>query len=426
MFEKIKEFRCALTSKLKFGLWRVLQLHAKVMPRVKGDEPSLLLIPCEAGSVIGSRGDEAMVYAILGDFRKRHPSGAITVICSNPALAHEPDGQRLQRDFPGLTFVSAWTGHWALVKMYNLIRRVQATEVYALGADCMDGYYDSTVSLYLLALSDLATRSGACARLTGFSFNDHPTESAVRMFDYVSPQLVCNVRDPISLGRLEKFLSRQASRATLRLVADVAFNLVPSISKSVEKIGEWVEEERKAGRIVLAFNLHGMLVEKKDYQALVDCVSKELHRFLDSYEKISLLLVPHDYRPQGDIDALTQIFEKVKCQRIRLVSEVLSAAELKGLMGFVDGLFTSRMHLAIAALGQGKPVGAFAYQGKFAGLFRHFELPEEMILDPKEVGELSVTMTRFVVGIERLTISVQERLNGVKDISRLNFAEGCL
>src|SRR5574344_391976 len=73
-------------------------------------------------------------------------------------------------------------------------------------------------------------------------------------------------------------------------------------------------------------------------------------------------------------------------------SYVLSAPELKALCGHLDCLFTSRMHLAIAALGRGKPVAAFAYQGKFTGLFRHFDLPEDLILPSTAVDRLGAVL----------------------------------
>jgi len=58
----------------------------------------------------------------------------------------------------------------------------------------------------------------------------------------------------------------------------------------------------------------------------------------------------------------------------RILTETASAAELKALAGAVDLVVSGRMHLAIGALGMGVPAGGVVYQGKFEGLYQHFDL----------------------------------------------------
>ena len=395
-----------LTFSIKTLIWKWLQLCA-TLRRYAGwykrcRASSLVLVPCEPGHVIGSRGDEAMVYAILADYRQRHADGGIAVIVNNVIFADSSDGRRLSRDFPGIAFDAAWIGHSHLSKIYNSFVRHKATEVYVVGADCMDGYYESAISFTLLACADLATRLGIKTKLTGFSFNEHPTRPAKQMFRHVTRQLVCNVRDPISLERVKRLGYKNV---TTQLVADVAFMLKPVESDAVAKIAEWIKGERARGQIVLAFNLHGMLVGKERYDALVNDVAVELGHFLGENEKVSVALIPHDYRPQGDLDALSRIAVYLASPRVRLVGEVLSAAELKGLMGHVDCLFTSRMHLGIAALGQGKPIAAFAYQGKFAGLFAHFDLDVRFIVSPDKLADFRAVLEDFVESAEGISVN---------------------
>ena len=412
-----------LTFAIKTLIWKWLQLCA-TLRRYAGwhkrchEQPSLVLVPCEPGHVIGSRGDEAMVYAILADYRQRHSNGRITVIVNNVSFKDSSDGLRLTKDFPGVEFCPAWIGHSHLAKIYKSFICRRATEVYVVGADCMDGYYDSSISFTLLACADLATRLGITTRLTGFSFNEHPTTPAKRMFRHVTRHLVCNVRDPVSLGRVK---SLGYESVTTQLVADVAFMLKPVESSVVARIAEWIHGERARGQTILAFNLHGMLVGRAEYDRLVDDAAAGLGWFLGENESVSVVLVPHDYRPQGDIDALTKIAKKLDSNRARLVSEVLSAAELKGLMGHVDCLFTSRMHLGIAALGMGKPIAAFAYQGKFAGLFAHFGLSQNMILSPEHILDMSATLERLVQCSEDGERLVRAALPRIAALSELNL-----
>ena len=70
--------------------WRWLQLRAAFYRQVRSSMPSLVLVPCEPWSVVGSRGDEAMVYSILRDFRLRHPEGRITIVTGSPDMAKTP------------------------------------------------------------------------------------------------------------------------------------------------------------------------------------------------------------------------------------------------------------------------------------------------------------------------------------------------
>ena len=422
MQEVAQEMSENLTFAIKTLVWKWLQLCAALRRyvgwRKRCCAPSLVLVPCEPGHVIGSRGDEAMVYAILADYRQRHADGRIAVIVNNASFKDSPDGQRLSKDFPGIEFCPAWIGHSHLTKIYKSFLRRKATEVYVVGADCMDGYYGSAISFTLLASADLATRLGIKTKLTGFSFNEHPTMPAERMFRHVTRQLVCNVRDPVSLERVK---SLRYKNVTTQLVADVAFMLKPVESSAVANVVEWIRGERARGQAILAFNLHGMLVDRKSYDNLVSNAVRGLGGFLDVNKNVSIALVPHDYRPQGDIDALSKIDIQLNRPNVRLVREVLSAAELKAVMGHVDCLFTSRMHLGIAALGMGKPIAAFAYQGKFAGLFELFRLPFNMLSSPSDPKGMIAALCDLVRDLPALRRAVAERMSDITGLSTLNL-----
>lgn len=411
-----------LTFSIKTLIWKWLQLFAALRRYTGWNKrccvSSLVLVPCEPGHVIGSRGDEAMVYAILADYRQRHANGRMTVIVSNESFLESSDGRRLANDFPGVEFDPAWIGHSYLSKIYKSFIGRRATEVRVIGADCMDGYYGSSISFALLACADLATRLGITTKLTGFSFNEHPTKPAIKMFSHITRRLVCNVRDPMSLARVN---SLGYKNVTTRLVADVAFMLKPVESEKVTKIAEWIEKERDRGQTILAFNLHGMLVDRRLYDDLVVNAARGLRGFLDANKNVSIVLVPHDYRPQGDIDALSKIAAQLNMSNVRLVGEVLGAAELKALMGHVDCLFTSRMHLGIAALGMGKPIAAFAYQGKFSGLFELFKLPFNMLSSPGNPEGMMVALCDLVRDLPALRRNVSERMSSIVGLSKLNL-----
>lgn len=337
-------------------IWRWLQLGARPFAAT---EPSLVLVPCELESVIGSRGDEAMIYAVLGDFRRRHPEGKITVVCRGEGVCASEDGRRMAADFPGLRFVPAWQGHNPLPKIAATIRASRATELYAIGADCMDGFYSPKISLGLLAAADLAVRMGVKTKLTGFSFNANPNPLVLGMFRYATRKLTFNLRDAISLERFNALPHGH----TGRLVADTAFCLEP---KFTERVNGWLSQmaaDKAAGKKVLGFNLNSLIRSKTN-------IDEEVARLRELGDTTAVYLIPHDYRGGGDLGELEKIHARLP--QTKIVRDVFSAAELKALMSGVDSLFTQRMHLGIAALGMGKPISFKAYQGKFEGLIRHF------------------------------------------------------
>ena len=145
--------------------------------------------------------------------------------------------------------------------------------------------------------------------------------------------------------------------------------------------------------------------------------------FLSAHPQVALALVPHDYRKGGDLEVLRQIAQGLDTDgsRVRLVTAVLSAEELKALVGGLDALFTSRMHLGIAALGMGKPISAFAYQGKFVGLFKHVGLPETLILPPERACELSACLGKLVRDVVPMTQSVSESLPATLALAKVNL-----
>lgn len=382
--------------------WRILRWAVPLL-RWRSAEPSLVLVPCDPWTVIGSRGDEAMVYAVLQNFRKRHPNGKITVVTGNATAAASEDCRRMQRDF-NLAYVHAWRPRFQIWNIIQAVRRVRATEVFVLGADCMDGHYSPHTSTILFAVADLACRLGLKTRLTGFSWNEHPHPRAVAAAKKITTALEILVRDPDSFGRVKSILPRA------RLVADTAFCLEPKFTDRVRAVLAQMESDHAAGRYVLGVNLNPML--KVD----VASVARALNAQLD----VSVYLIPHDYRYGGDLVELGKLDPLLTVPH-RLLTDVYSAAELKALTSGLDALLTSRMHLGIAALGMGKPVAGFVYQGKFAGLFNLFGLPQGWLISPSDVHRLDSVLKDVATQAVVVAELVRKNLSDVQTVAKVNL-----
>ena len=102
---------------------------------------------------------------------------------------------------------------------------------------------------------------------------------------------------------------------------------------------------------------------------------------------------------------------------------VYRASQLKGLCGLFDALISSRMHLAIAALGREVPVMAATYQGKFEGLFLHFGLPEDFLMSPESFcsDKFQEVFDKFYDNLPILHQTIKRELHKVISLSLRNF-----
>lgn len=379
----------------------------------------LLVLPCDPWTLVGSKGDEAMLRAVVERLRVANGALRVSVVTATPEAADA--ATRL-----GFQAVDAWREPWRLMDTVERLAALQPSAVVVIGADVMDGYYSPMTSLRLLATADLLVRRGVAGTILGFSFNRQPYRQLRHAFDQIDARLLVNVRDGVSLDRFRRF-----SSAPAELVADSAFMLQPDhASECVRRTASWVESRRAAGDTVIAFNLHPMLIRRAsdaDISALVASAREALHG-LAARHRVSIVLLSHDYRGRdGDDTCLEPLHDALAGtmgDRLYYPRTRMSAAELKAISGQVDGVVTGRMHLAIASLGMGVPVAALTYQDKFQGLFSHFGLPDTFLMKPDEAmraTRLAAVLDRFVSELPQLRDQVHAALPRVKEASCRNL-----
>lgn len=397
--------------------WRLLQRLAQAVPAPR-DGRRVLILASDPQALVGSKGDEAMVRALIAALHARAEPPEIGLFCSaetDPALAHAL----------GCVAVPGWNFPFSLRRSWAAMRAYAPSELLLIGADALDGHYAPQVSASLLMLADLAARGGLPSRVSGFSFNAAPDPALAEVFDGLSPALQLNVRDAVSLARLRAF-----SRVPARLVADVAFLLRPEPGPALAGLRDWVGTQRERARCVLALNLHPMLLHRAAQArqaALLDSVAAALRPILRE-QPLAVVLVSHDQRSvDGDARCLQGLAARLLpefADRLYLLDERCGAAEVKAAMALVDAVLTGRMHLAVAALGQGVPVAVLAYQGKFEGLLQWFELPPalcvapEHLLDPQHLAQ---ALGLLLAQRDALAAQVQARLPAVMAAAALNL-----
>ena len=398
--------------------WRRLSRSAASQPP-SGPVHRLVILPADVHTLVGSKGDEAMMQAVVARLAGTAVDLRVAVLTATPTA----DAAAVAMGFEALP---VWRDPWCLEAVLDGLQLFETDTLLVVGADVMDGYYSSATSLRMLAIADLAARSGIRTIILGFSFNAAPSRHMKPLFNQVTKDLKINVRDPISLNRFSAFCTARG-----RLVADAAFMLVADTqSARVGEIAAWKKGRHDAGDQVIAFNIHPMLIkssEASQLKRLTDSAVQALKSLLQR-TALSVVLLSHDDRGNGGDDVCLKLLHQQLAplfpQRVLYPAEQMSAAELKAVAGLMDGVVTGRMHLAIASLGMGVPVAAITYQDKFQGLFDHFGLPGSLMLTPGDVMEsakLLAMMEIFVSRLGQLRAQVVQALPKVLEASESNL-----
>lgn len=374
-----------------------------------------LVFPPDPRTIVGSRGDDAMISAVLEAIRAGSHETQVDMICEGQGVSvAEKMGVRpvllgADREFPAT--------------VTKLLAGGEYGTFFGLGADIIDGSYGPRIPALMLIAADLAARSGSRAAILGCSFGKEPAPQLTPVFRQLDPRVKLNIRDPLSLQRMQTFAPVSAG-----LVADLAFTLRPG--QPDDRAANWIEAQRSAGCCVIGVNVHTILVRNPD-AAWIESMTASLARAIcgvATRRKVSWLLLPHDYRENlGDVDCLRRISGALQQHpdvQFLLLEGQHSAADLKALVGCLDGVVTGRMHLAIAALGMGVPALGLTYADKFEGLFSHFDLPASLLLKPSifnDPVELARRIDAFVEALPALAGVIARRQDAVMALARSNF-----
>jgi polysaccharide pyruvyl transferase WcaK-like protein len=352
----------------------------------------------------GSLGDEAMMTALV---QRAFAQGARHV----SLLSSGPDDMwgipQTEAEFvPVTTSIGAYTEAFRFV-----VRVARYEQCYVIGADVLDGYYSESTALRLLRLAAAAAAVDVPCTITGFSLNAMPRATTVHALRRLPAgvRLVC--RDAVSQHRVLEHVGRPAE-----LSADLAFLLEPSLASSTAREAiEWIEGQKREGRLVIGVNakpLGDARCSGWTDDDLIVRYREMLEELARDDTRASFVLMPHDVRPGiGDVDVLSRVVVslppavRARCHTVR---PDVGARDVKGICGKLDAVVSARMHLAIAALGQGIPVACITYQGKFEGLFHHFQL-DDLTIEPAK-ALVPGALTDFAREMLRRRVTIRSAL----------------
>jgi colanic acid/amylovoran biosynthesis protein len=203
-------------------------------------------------------------------------------------------------------------------------------------------------------------------------------------------------RDQESLEVARRILDRRTAGRTVQFCPDVAFALeagAPDLKAIYPPLNG------KERRNLVGLNVNGLLYNggytrnnmfglALDYRLFVHEMARKLLEQTDC----SILLVPHTFAPEGDVEsdpqACREVFEAMAefDGRIHLLQGVHDQHAVKGTIGLCSFFIGSRMHACIAALSQGIPTVAVAYSKKFRGVFDSAGMGH-MVIDARETNK---------------------------------------
>ena len=328
----------------------------------------------------GSLGDEAVLTAITARLAKEG---------KEVTLIHWGDSN----EWNCLKYVSSkismtyffQTGGWRdQLRLIFLLPRYNG--FYLMGTDMLDGCYADWLTLGMLRITHQAAMTGMRTTLVGFSINTWQNSNCIAALKSMPSSVRFCVRDEVSLERIKNLTGRTSAMLT----ADMAFLLEPDANDAVVSNAlEWIRVQHLNQRIVVGVNINPQLSDGSEtfLDSLVTHLSDAMKQLQKTYnEPLSFLLLPHDFRSyNSDVMLLESLFMKLEgleTDSVYFLKNKPSAAGIKAVVQELDVVMTGRMHIAIATLGSQKPLGCLVYQGKFEGLFRHFKLSDQFLLQP--------------------------------------------
>lgn len=377
-----------------------------------GADGRALVVP-PAGE--GSLGDAAMLNATLASLRSLGMREVDLLLRPGWGALGAFDRQIDADDY----FYGGWRRRFLPV----LASLGRYSHAYFVGADVVDGVYNpGSVQRRLDVLAEVVAIGGR-ATVLGSSFSEAPDPVCVAALRALPDRVRIKARDPVSRMRMEAALDRP-----IELVADLAFLLAPDrAAPSAAKAIEWIGLRRQAGDRIVALNANYLIdVKHPGFSARLGPLMERLLA-----RDISLLLVPHDTRTDRSdrhilMEALATAGPSAEGRVLLLEPE--APGMIKAVLGAVDLVVTGRMHVAILAMGAGRPALSFGYQGKFEGLYQLLGLGgTELLLSPRLLVE---QFDRVVEAVQSrldaaawVAADIAAGLPAVRQLALANFAD---
>ncbi|MEV4902736.1 polysaccharide pyruvyl transferase family protein [Citricoccus sp. NPDC055426] len=375
----------------------VLQLSVRRRRPIRGSQVgsrrSIILAPTGHGNI----GDQAMVEALIDLL-----DGPILVITNGEGALAQPlsyEKHVTVVPIPGLVDGLPVVRARAVGQFVEALK--EADDFFVIGADSMDGLYNTSSSLSRVNLLSLASKMGVQSTAVGFSWSDNAKEVVVERLRSLPADVRLCVRDPLSVERL------QASGVPVIPSADIVFT--HSRRQVTAKEDAWAKDTDSPVAVINASGLiHKTTDLTEDYLAVVRHV-------LDLGFKVVLL--PHVIRTtDDDLAVLESIAGELNDPRVLLVESLLRPAQVAAILEHASLIVTGRMHLAILGLSQGIAPITLSTQGKVEGLYKLFKLDDFSISPARNWSTIAIPLIdKLVANMGMHRFHINDELARIRD-----------
>lgn len=275
--------------------------------------------------------------------------------------------------------------------LLDRLRRADAL-VDLSGGDSFTDLYGPRRLATICAPKEMAIRAGRPLVLLPQTFGPFQAGDGRRRAErIVRSAALAYSRDAWSHEQLLTLAGAGADTSRLREGVDVAFGLRPQ-EPDTAIVDRFVG---LAGEVIAGVNVSGLLRQESvggrfglagDYLGTMTGVVKAL---VAAGAVVVLVSHVHGRDPAENdaaaLDAVEAALDPGERQRVRRLSPLLRAAELKWCIGRMDWFAGSRMHATIAALSSQVPAFGYAYSDKARGVFGTCGVADQ-VADAREVA----------------------------------------
>lgn len=181
----------------------------------------------------------------------------------------------------------------------------------------------------------------------------------------------------------QEYLASIGVEDNVRYVTDPAFVMDPIRPKSIG-----ISADTLGNSIGLNFSpLMAKYLTSGNIQATIDLVIEVVGGLLAKYNR-PIILIPHVFKKgNSDYELLSKVFQEFKSNsQVFLLSEELSAKEIKWVISRVRCFLGSRTHSTIAALSSSVPTLSLAYSMKANGINRDIFGHSDYVVFPQSLS----------------------------------------
>lgn len=233
--------------------------------------------------------------------------------------------------------------------------------------------------------------------------------------------------EPASTERLNQILSCEGIDTSVGPLIGVTMSWTSLLAESrSSRYLEFAKSGYRLSRLLLPERLFDVLEHRvsrlrrlnKSSYLNIETMSQVVDYLVEKLGA-TVLLIPHDTDPVLDDRLLAQrIGEKVQdTSKVKVITGMYSAAELKAIIGRCDLFVGGKMHANIAALSTGVPTLAVQYHHKFKGIMQMLGQEEYVCTSVSELmGRIDVAW----VNRDAIRNELKERSQSVREKAMMN------